>query len=462
MATRTIAADLARLLDAAAGPVYALDDKGRILFVNESCASWAGCPASELLGQQCRYHSSGAVTGAESIAAALSPPPETWMGRRGAALVTLVSLDGQNASRHVEFVPLGGDALEVAGVIAFAASEVSDPAALDALDAASARDDSSARELHDRLRRWRRTLAGRYGIDRLLGDSPAMRQVRSQVELASSTATRVTIVGPPGSGRQHVARAIHYGRTALGAGSLVPLVCPVLSMSLLESTIRTLQRTAVAGQTPRPATLLLSDVDQLSLESQEYLARCLPSDTTYRVVSTARAPLGELAADGTFRPELACALSTVEIRLPPLRARLDDLPLLAQMFVEEQNRQGSKQLAGFTPEAIDRLAAYAWPSNVDELAEVVAAAHQLAELPHITPGDLPAKLHVALEAAARPRKREETIVLEDFLARIEEELIRRAMAKAKGNKTKAARLLGMTRPRLYRRLVQLGLEKADG
>jgi len=92
----------------------------------------------------------------------------------------------------------------------------------------------------------------------------------------------------------------------------------------------------------------------------------------------------------------------------------------------------------------------------------VAAAHQLAELPHITPGDLPAKLHVALEAAARPRKREETIVLEDFLARIEEELIRRAMAKAKGNKTKAARLLGMTRPRLYRRLVQLGLEKADG
>ena len=152
-------------------------------------------------------------------------------------------------------------------------------------------------------------------------------------------------------------------------------------------------------------------------------------------------------------------MATIDIRIAPLRERPEDLPIVAQMFVEDANRQGTKQLAGFTPEAIDRLSAYPWPMNVAELADVVAEAHRVAQGSHIVPGDLPAKVHVSLDAASRPRKIEETIVLEEFLARIEEELIRRALARAKGNKTKAARLLGMTRPRLYRRLVQLGLEE---
>jgi DNA-binding NtrC family response regulator len=259
-----------------------------------------------------------------------------------------------------------------------------------------------------------------------------------------------------------VARAIHYGRAAQPAGSLVPLVCPLLSVALMESTVRALSRASATAASARPATLLLCDVDQLAVETQEQLARSLSKAGAFRIVSTAREPLAALAAREAFRADLACALATIEIRLPPLAQRLEDLPLLAQMFVEDANRQGSKQLAGLTPEAVDRLAAYSWPANVAELAEAVAAAHQAAEGPQIGPSDLPAKIQISLDAAARPRKIEQTIVLEDFLARIEEELIGRALARAKGNKTKAARLLGMTRPRLYRRLVQLGLEEAEG
>ena len=146
---------------------------------------------------------------------------------------------------------------------------------------------------------------------------------------------------------------------------------------------------------------------------------------------------------------------------PAFADRLADLPLLAQMFAEEQNRQGTKQLAGLAPEALDRLALYPWPGSVEELAEVIAVAHKMAEGPRITAADLPTKIQYSLDAAARPRRAEETIVLEHFLGQIEEELIRRAMARAKGNKTKAASLLGMTRPRLYRRLVQLGLEEPE-
>ncbi len=132
--------------------------------------------------------------------------------------------------------------------------------------------------------------------------------------------------------------------------------------------------------------------------------------------------------------------------------------MIAQLFVEENNSQGGKQIAGFTAEALDSLDAYPWPGNLDELVEVVREAHEQAEGPEITPRELPAQIHLAARAAAHPRRAEATIVLDEFLGRVERELLQRALARAKGNKAKAARLLGMTRPRLYRRLVQLGLE----
>ncbi len=345
MALRSIAADLVRLLDAASGPVYALDDQRRILFVNDACAAWTGCSAGELVGQESRYHSSGEVTGPAAIAAALSPPPEVWTGQRAAATVVLAGPDGSVIARNVEFVPLGSDAVDMAGVMAFASLHpVAEPTASD-IEATDGED--SPRQLHHRLAEWRRKLAGHYHADRLIGDSPAIRQVRKQVELAAASTTSVSIVGPVGSGRQHAARAIHYGRAVHSAGPLVPLACPLLAVSLLETTLRALSRASTAAG--RPATLLLFDVDELDDEVQQQLALDLAGGATFRVISTSREPLATLAAAGKFRADLACTLATIEIRVPALADRLADLPLLAQMFAEEQNRQGTKQLAGLAP-----------------------------------------------------------------------------------------------------------------
>ncbi len=455
MAQRTIAADLVRLLSASADPLYVLDDERRIAFVNEACATWAGCSASALVGQECRYHSSPEVEGAAAVAAALAPPPDVWMGQRQAAVVTLADADGREVGRHVEFVPLGSDALEISGVMAFARSATADSADSGAGNN-DGQDDSSAL-LHERLRSWRRKLAGRYHLDRLVGESPAMEQVRRQVEVAMGTAACTSVVGPAGSGRQHVARTIHYGRVPAAAGALVPLECPFLTTGLLESTLRGLTRATTTNAPSRPATLLLSDVEQLPAEAQEYLARSLPAGGGIRILAISPEPLVACAARGELRMDLACALATIEIRLPALVDRLADLPLLAQLFLEDENRRGERQKAGFATAALDWLMAYSWPGNVAELAEVVSTAHRQAEGAHVQPADLPDKLRFAQDAAARPRRAEQTIVLEEFLGRIEEELIRRALDRAKGNKTAAARLLGMTRPRLYRRLVQLGI-----
>ena len=131
------------------------------------------------------------------------------------------------------------------------------------------------------------------------------------------------------------------------------------------------------------------------------------------------------------------------------------------MFLEEFNARGGKQLSGFSPETLDQLAAYPWPGNIDELAAMVGEAFDRAERPLVSPADLPQRIYLAAAASRRPRRDAEPIELESFLAGIELELIRRALRLAKGNKTKAARLLGLTRPRLYRRMVQLGLDQQE-
>jgi len=303
-------------------------------------------------------------------------------------------------------------------------------------------------------------MAQRYRMDRFVGSSPAIRRVRAQLEVAAASRASVLIVGPPGSGRQHAAHTIHYAGAGESSGPLVPLACAVLGAELMASTLGAIASRSLAPRPGGQGTLVLGDVDQLEPGAQAEVARLLGArGFPLRVIATARQDLIELAGQGKYREDLASGLSTLTIHVPALAERRGDVALLAQMFVEEVNARSGRQIAGFSPEAMDYLDAYAWPGNVDELARVVSEAHARCEGTEITVRELPQAIQLARSAAAHPRRPEETIVLDDYLARIERELMERALARAKGNKSRAAKLLGMTRPRLYRRLVQLGLEE---
>jgi DNA-binding NtrC family response regulator len=238
---------------------------------------------------------------------------------------------------------------------------------------------------------------------------------------------------------------------------LVPLACGLATGDTIRATLSTL-----AARPPEPkrrGTLLLGDADQLPAEAQADLAAILAAKRfPLRTVATAQRALLDLARQGAYREDLAALLSTLVIELPALAQRRADLPLLVQLFVEEANARSGKQVAGLTAEAMTWLDGYSWPGNVDELIYVIIEAHERAEGREISIGDLPERIRLAREAAAHPRRAEPTIVLDEFLARIERELVQRAIERAKGNKTKAARLLGMNRPKFYRRLVQLGME----
>ncbi len=451
-APRIFATGLGRLLNSAEQPIYVLDKDLTIVFLNQACREWLGEAAEALLGRRCAYHSSPATAGPDALAAGLCPPPAVLSGETSTAPVCVVTADRNTTARMALFTPLGGSAGNVLGVIAIvdrSAASVSRPAA------SGIAGQTEAMALHDRIRRFRQEAAVRYRADRLIGEGPAMRLARRQVELAAASRCGVLLVGPPGSGRQHLAAAIHYGAGA-PAGGLMPLDCALLGADLLEAAGAAVARPAVRSE---PGTLLLHRVDELPAEVQVQLAGLLlRRPSAWRLVATAAEPLKELSRRGKFRGDLAALLSTITIELPSLAERRDDLPLLAQLFLEDCNAAGPRQIGGFSAAALDRLDAYPWPGNLDELAEVVAEAHGRAAGLEIGVGDLPQRLHVAAQAAAHPRRTEETIMLDEYLGRVERELIRRALGRAKGNKAKAARLLGVTRPRLYRRMVQLGLE----
>jgi DNA-binding NtrC family response regulator len=228
----------------------------------------------------------------------------------------------------------------------------------------------------------------------------------------------------------------------------------------LQATLDTHLRRA---ELKSPVTLLFSDVDQLTGEAQSRVMGCLASSARRRwLLSTARGSLTDLVQRGTFLGELACLMSTLEISLPTLSERISDVPLIAQMFLEECNRAGGKQVGGFSSAALDMLCGYPWPGNLDELSEVVRCAHRSAANHQIEVDNLPDPIHFDAQAAEFPRRVEESLVLEDFLGQIEKGLIRWTLDHCKGNKSKAAEKLGMSRPRFYRRLEQLRLDDGPG
>ncbi len=463
---RLPATELARLLNSASQPIYVLDEDLTIVFINRACQEWLGPAAEGLLGRRCAYHSGPTAMGPGGVAAGLCPPPRTAAGEIAVAAISRLAEDGTLVERRARFLPLGRGGEDVLGIIALVEPTDEPPASV--VGHVAGRDESGAEHpseaaepganaLHEHIRRFRQEAAVRYRADRLIGRGPDMQLARRQVELAAASRSSVLLVGPPGSGRQHLAAVIHFA--ASGKGSLTPLDCSLLGADLLGAVIASIARANVLSEPAAPGTLLLHRVDELSADVQVELAGLLARrPPAERLMATAAEPLAELVRRGKFRGDLAAALSTIVIRLPPLVHRRDDLPLLAQLFLEECNAAGTRQIGGFTPAALDRLDAYAWPGNLDELAEAVAEAHRRASGPEIDVADLPERLHRAAQAAAHPRRPEETIVLDEYLSHVERELIRRALARAKGNKARAARLLGMTRPRLYRRMVQLGLE----
>ncbi len=456
---RTAISQLAQLIENVRHPIYVLDEDLALVYLNEACGSWLGVEPESLLGIVCKYAAEPADGTTETIAAGLCPPPTVLQGEPKCGTVFATLPDGVQRRRTARFFPLGNSASDVFGVLTVVAGEDSPIEE----NPTPSNVDPNAIELHDRIAAFRQEIAGRFRADAILGNSPAAALARRQTEIAVGCRCNVTIIGPTGSGRQSLAAAIHYGHLdksktlGVAGGNFVPLDCSTLPDELVLSTFEVIGRSSQADPQSRKTAVLVR-ADALSPEAQTALSEMIARRwIPYRVIATTETSLVTLSAHGAFRGDLATFLSPLSIELPSLANRREDVPLLTQVILELCNASQSKQSAGFTPEAIDRLAAYSWPGNVAELREVVVESHRNAKSREIAIEELPEKIRFAAHAAAYPRREDETVVLDEFLQRVERELIRRALARAKGNKAKAARLLGLTRPRLYRRMEELSI-----
>ncbi len=448
---RVTTSDLTRLLRKAPGPIYVLDRERTIVFCNRALAEWTATDAGDLVGRRVDYAIGSDGAEPPGVAAGLCPPAETFEGRETQAVVTCMSAQGRLVYRRARFIPLGEGQACVAWLVLV---DQTDMPAAEAFESVTPPATPAAHHLE--IQRFRAQQQSRYGWPHLIGNSPQIGRAREAAMLAAQCAVSTLVVGSPGSGREHIAKSIHYNSLGELGSRLIPVRCDLADPDVLGSTVAGALRSSHDHQ---QATLLLLEVDRLSEAGQLCLGEKLPRGVPLRLLATAETRLVVKAERGEFRADLAARLSTLEIELPPLVGRLEDLGLLCQLFIEEANAEYSGQVAGLTPAAFDVLASYAWPRNLDELRETIYSAYQATSGTELEVAALPLRVRQAAQAMAYPNVDDEAIVLEEFLAEIESELVKRALRRAGGNKTRAAQLLGISRPRFYRRLVQLGLEQ---
>jgi two-component system nitrogen regulation response regulator NtrX len=315
---------------------------------------------------------------------------------------------------------------------------------------------------------------GRRGT--LIGDGPAMQQVRGLIARVAPTEARVLITGESGTGKELVAAAIHAASRRRGR-AFVTVNCAAIPRDLVESEMFGHERGAFTGATERRlgrfelahgGTLFLDEVGDLSQEAQAKLLRTLETGELQRIgaeattridtriVAATNRQLEEAVHHGAFREDLFFRLNVFPIELPPLRERLEDVPALAS-HLAARVRPGHP--VSFTESALALLSAYSWPGNIRELANLVerlsilsgpvidgAAVRQV-----LRDGSSPA----ALTAPSTLLSRSLTESLDEF----ERGLINAALAQAKGNMAEAARVLQTDRANLYRRMRRLGVEK---
>lgn len=328
------------------------------------------------------------------------------------------------------------------------------------------------------VRRLREAVAQAEGFGDLIGESRPMRELYATLDKVADTGTSVLITGETGSGKELVARGLH-DRSRRARAPFVALNCAAVPHQLLESELFGHARGAFTDAKSshdglflqaNSGTVFLDEIAELPLELQPKLLRALQersvrpvggtSDSSFdvRVIAATNRNLDEAVDRGEFRRDLLFRLNVIQIELPPLRRRGNDVLLLAQHFVDVFSAKLDRDVRGLTREAAGSLLAYDWPGNVRELQNVIERAVALAEQDEITADDLPAKLRGIRAVFVEDGEPDSELLPLD---EVERRHVARVIAAAGGNKARAARILGVDRKTLYRKLEKHGLLNRD-
>ena len=333
--------------------------------------------------------------------------------------------------------------------------------------------------LKEENRLLRETLGQQFDSQNIIGRSPAMLKLLETVSQVAPSEATVLISGDSGTGKELIAGAIHFNSLRKN-GPFVKINCAAITETLLESELFGHEKGAFTGADRRKegrfsqahgGTLLLDEVSEMSLMMQVKLLRALQErefnrvggETTIqvdvRVIAATNKNLKDQINAGAFREDLYYRLNVVELEVPPLSHRKEDIPLLARHFLEIFAAKNRKEIMGFTPKAMDNLIHYDWPGNVRELMNAVERAVVLARSSYLDVNDFPFMKDSLTENDQKDSINTDALMLqgETPLEEIEKTAILKTLQAADGNKSEAARRLGITRKTLHKKLKAYGV-----
>jgi len=333
----------------------------------------------------------------------------------------------------------------------------------------------------------REALGQRYEFKNIVARSPKMQEVLATVERVAPTNSTVLLGGESGTGKDLIARAIHqHSRRA--SGPFVKINCTAIPENLLESELFGYERGAFTGAvSPKPGkfeladkgTIFLDEIGDVPSPIQVKLLRVLQEreferlggtktlKVDVRLVAATNRDLRAALEQGTFREDLYYRLNVVPISIPPLREHKDDIPYLVDHFIERFARESGKPISSIAPGALKMLMDFHWPGNVRELENIIERAVALSDGTTIDVGDIRLDLSPTRTPSAQGSAGAAAVVAFPpdglTLEQYEDEIIREALRRANGNKSQAARLLGLSRNALRYRLSKIGVaDEEDG
>jgi two-component system response regulator AtoC len=312
---------------------------------------------------------------------------------------------------------------------------------------------------------YRQELMEKYQFKNVIGRTPQMLQVYKTIAKVADTKSTVLLCGERGTGKELIARSIHYN-SQRNHCPFIPVDCASLVETLIESELFGHVRGAFTGalstkkglfEEADGGTLFLDEVGNLSLSMQSKLLRFLQEHeikrvggkesvkVDVRVIAATNQPLEPLVQSGKFREDLFDRLNVVTITIPPLRERKEDIPSLANHFLQKFSEENHKNISHISPEALEILTQYSWPGNVRELEHTIERAVILSIHPIILPEDLPRKMFEEIKGQEIPIP-EKPLPLRE----LEKRYVLKVLQETGGNKKKASEILGIDRATLYR------------
>jgi DNA-binding NtrC family response regulator len=339
------------------------------------------------------------------------------------------------------------------------------------------------REVEKENRELKQQVDQRFGLESLIGNSAVIQEVFDTVRQIAPTRATVLIEGESGTGKELIAHAIH-NLSNRARSKFIAVHCAALSEHLLESELFGHEKGAFTGATERRAgrfeqanggTLFLDEIGEIDANTQVKILRALDPGvfervggnqtlkTDVRLVAATNKSLQKLVQEGKFRDDLFYRLNVVNITMPPLRARKEDIPLLVTAFNKTFSAENEKPVREFTSDAMQAILAYDWPGNVRELRTTVEHGVVMATGPRITLRDLPGPLRQAVANGGRLRGIIPTSTEQPYsIADTSHRLIERALSESNGNVTQAAKKLGISRRTLHRKLKAMRADGGDG